>query len=156
MPLGASAAEANCGHQSRSPDSGDQTGALGARRDTTAAVGGGRCVSFWLQVGNDPTNNRFHCSEASIRSCEELDRSHLHLAHRGGPEVGTGTGPYGDCRSTQCCVAVWSRWLESVTRLRGFRALKKTLEAPYTTKVNNRDRTSRGTTQLYAVLIVSI
>ena len=28
----------------------------------------------------------------------------------------------------------------------GFRALKKTLEAPYTTKVNNRDRTSRGTT----------
>ena len=56
-----------------------------------------------------PTNNRFQCSEASIRSCEELDRSHLHLAHRGGPEVGTGTGPYGDCRSTQCCVAVWSR-----------------------------------------------
>ena len=28
-----------------------------------------------------------------------------------------------------------------------FRALKKTLEAPYTTKVNNRVRTSRGTTQ---------
>ena len=28
----------------------------------------------------------------------------------------------------------------------GFRALKKTLEALYTTKVNNRDRTSRGTT----------
>ena len=24
-----------------------------------------------------PTNNRFQCSEASIRSCEELDRSHL-------------------------------------------------------------------------------
>ena len=85
-------------------------------------------------------------SEASIRSCEELDRSHLHLAHRGGPEVGTGTGPYGDCRSTQCCVSVWSRWSESATRRVGFRALKKTLEAPYTTKVNNRDRTSRGTT----------
>ena len=30
----------------------------------------------------------------------------------------------------------------------GFRALKKTLEAPYSTKVNNRDRTSRGTTLL--------
>ena len=30
----------------------------------------------------------------------------------------------------------------------GFRALKKTLEALYTTKVNNRDRTSRGTTRL--------
>ena len=28
----------------------------------------------------------------------------------------------------------------------GFRALRKTLEAPYTTKVNNRVRTSRGTT----------
>jgi len=62
--------------------------------------------------------------------------------------VGTGTGPYRDCRSTQCCVAVWSRWLESVTRRVGFRALKKALEAPYTAKVNNRVRTSRGTTQL--------
>ena len=29
----------------------------------------------------------------------------------------------------------------------GFRALKKTLEAPYTTKVNNRVHTSRGTTR---------
>ena len=106
----------------------------------------GRCVSFWLQVGNTPTNNRSQCSEASIRSCEELDRSHLHLAHRGGPEVGTGTGPYGDCRSTLCCMAVWSKWSESDTRRVGFRALKKTLEALYTTKVNNRDRTSRGTT----------
>ena len=28
----------------------------------------------------------------------------------------------------------------------GFRALKKALETPYTTKVNNRVRTSRGTT----------
>ena len=65
----------------------------------------------------------------------------------GGLELGTGTGPYGDCRSNQCCVAVWSRWLESATRRVGFRALKKTLEAPYTTKVNNRDRTSRGTTR---------
>ena len=64
----------------------------------------------------------------------------------GGLELGTGTGPYGDCRSTQCCMAVWSRWLESATRRVGFRALKKTLEAPYTTKVNNRVRTSRGTT----------
>ena len=73
-----------------------------------------------------------------------IDRTST-LAHRGGPEVGTGTGPYGDCRSTQCCVAVWSRWLESATRRVGFRALKKTLEALYTTKVNNRVRTSRGT-----------
>ena len=97
-----------------------------------------------MQVGNDPSNNCFQCSDASIRSCEELDRSHLHLAHRGGPEVGTGTGPYGDCRSDQCCVAVWSRWLESATRRLGFRALKKTLYAPYTTKVINRVHTSRG------------
>ena len=65
----------------------------------------------------------------------------------GGLELGTGTGPYGDCRSTQCCVAVWSRWLESATRRVGFRALKKTLEAPYTTKVNNRVHTTRGTTR---------
>ena len=43
-------------------------------------------------------------------------------------------------------MAVWSRWLESATRRVGFRALKKTLEAPYTTKVNNRERTTRGTT----------
>ena len=27
----------------------------------------------------------------------------------GGLELGTGTGPYDDCRSNQCCVAVWSR-----------------------------------------------
>ena len=60
--------------------------------------------------------------------------------------MGTGTGPYGGCRSNQCCVAVWSRWWESATRRVGFRALKKTLEAPYTTKVNNRERTTRGTT----------
>jgi hypothetical protein len=43
---------------------------------------------------------------------------------------------------------VWSRWVESITRLGGFRALKKTTEAPYTTKVNNREHTSRGTTLL--------
>jgi hypothetical protein len=36
--------------------------------------------------------------------------------------------------------------VESSTRLGGFRALKKTPEAPYTTKVNYRDHTSRGTT----------
>jgi hypothetical protein len=39
-----------------------------------------------------------------------------------------------------------SRWLESSTRLDGFRALKKTPEAPYTTKVNYREHTSRGPT----------
>ena len=50
----------------------------------------------------------------------------------GGLELGTGTGPYGDCRSNQCCMAVWSRWLESATRLVGFRALYETLEALYT------------------------
>ena len=36
--------------------------------------------------------------------------------------------------------------MESSTRLGGFRALKKTTEAPYTTKVNYREHTSRGTT----------
>ena len=36
--------------------------------------------------------------------------------------------------------------MESATRRVGFRALKKTLEPPYTTKVNNRVHTSRGTT----------
>jgi hypothetical protein len=54
-------------------------------------------------------------------------------------ELSTGAGLYGACRSTQqCCLAVWSRWVESSTRLGGFRALKKTPEAPYTTKVNYR------------------
>jgi hypothetical protein len=57
-----------------------------------------------------------------------------------------GAVKYGACRSTQCCLAVWSRWLESSTRLGGFRALKQTTEAPYTTTVNNRSPTSRGTT----------
>ena len=37
--------------------------------------------------------------------------------------------------------------MESSTRLGGFRALKKTTEAPYTTKVNNRSPTSRGPTR---------
>jgi hypothetical protein len=62
--------------------------------------------------------------------------------------VERGTGLYGACRSTQCCLAVWSRWVESITRLGGFRALKKTTEAPYTTKVNYCKCTSRGTTLL--------
>ena len=55
-------------------------------------------------------------------------------------------GLYGACRSIQCCLAVWFRWVEPSTRPGGFRALKKTTEAPYTTKVNNRVCTSRGTT----------
>jgi len=79
-------------------------------------------------------------------------RSHHHSAHRGGLELSNGTGLYGACRSTQCCLAVWSRWVESGTRLvGGFRALKKTPEAPYTTKVNYREHTSRarGTTLTY-------
>ena len=37
--------------------------------------------------------------------------------------------------------------VESSTRLGGFRALKKTPEASYTTKVNYRKPTSRGTTR---------
>eukprot|EP00964_Phaeocystis_antarctica_P052618 scaffold30826_cov67-Phaeocystis_antarctica.AAC.7 len=50
----------------------------------------------------------------------------------------------------ECCLAVWSRWLESITRLGGFRALKKTPEAPYTATlpVNYRDHASRGTTRV--------
>jgi len=74
--------------------------------------------------------------EASIRSSEEQDRSRHHSAHRGGLELSTGTGLHGECRSTQCCLAVWSIWVESSTRLGGFRALKKTTEASYTIKVN--------------------
>ena len=54
-----------------------------------------------------------------------------------------------DCVSVDpvLCGCVWSRWSESGTRRVGFRALKKTLEAPYTTKVNNLEPTTRGTTQ---------
>ena len=61
-------------------------------------------------------------------------------------------GLYGACRSrrpsVECCLAVYGLLYlgESITRLGGFRALKKTTEAPYTTKVNYRKRhTSRGT-----------
>ena len=44
------------------------------------------------------------------------------------------------------CV-VYFIWVESSTVLGGFRVLKRTSEAPYTTKVNYRDPTSRGPTQ---------
>ena len=60
--------------------------------------------------------------------------------------MSTGTRPYGACWSTLCCLAVLSIWVESSTALGGFRVLKNTSEAPYTTKVNYRDPTSRGTT----------
>ena len=87
-----------------------------------------------------PANNRYRAGEASIRFSEEQDRLRHHSAHRRGLELSTGSGPLGRgctvCRSTQCCLAVWSIWVESSTRLGGFRALKKTPEAPYTTKVN--------------------
>jgi hypothetical protein len=63
---------------------------------------------------------------------QEQDRSRHHSAHRGGLELSTGAGLYGAIRSIQCCLAVWFRWVESSTRLGGFRALKKTPEAPYT------------------------
>ena len=43
---------------------------------------------------------------SSIRSPEEQDRSRHRSAHRGGLELSTGTGLYGACRSTQCCLAV--------------------------------------------------
>ena len=76
-----------------------------------------------------------------------IDRATTSSAHRGGLALSTGTGLYGACRSTQGCLAVWSRWVESSTRLGGFRALKKTTEAPYTTKMNYRSPTSRGTTR---------
>ena len=46
--------------------------------------------------------------------------------HLGGLDLSTGTGLYGACRSTQCCLAVLSRSVESSTRQGGFRALRKT------------------------------
>ena len=65
-----------------------------------------------------PANNRYRAGEASIRSSEEQGRSRHHSAHRGGLELSTGMGLYGVCRSTlQCSMAVWSRWVESSTRL---------------------------------------
>ena len=45
--------------------------------------------------------------------------------------------PVGRPRVVWLC-AVWSRWVEFSTALGGFTVLKKTPEAPYTTKVNNR------------------
>jgi hypothetical protein len=116
-----------------------------------------RCPSLEQQGRIVPVNNPYRAEEASIRSSEEQDRSRHHSAHRGGLELSTGTGLYGACRSTlQCCLAMWSRWVESSTRLGGFRALKKTTEAPYTTKVNNREPTSRGTTRLICPIYLGV
>ena len=58
--------------------------------------------------------------------------------------AGGGAWLVGAATHHQCCVAVCGldRWLESATCRVGFRALKKTLEAPYTTKVNNRVHTT--------------
>ena len=44
------------------------------------------------------------------------------------------------------CVVYMGK-VQYFTALGGFRVLKKTLESPYTTKVNYRDRTTRGTTR---------
>ena len=49
--------------------------------------------------------------------------------------------------------AARSPWLESSTGLGGFRVLKKTLEAPYTTKLNYRDWTRRGTTRVLSCVL---
>ena len=76
-------------------------------------------------------------SLACWRSVNPLSRRAGSIAPPLGPpgragveqDLSTGTGMYGACRSTQCCLAVWSRLVESSTRLGGFRALKKTSEA---------------------------
>jgi hypothetical protein len=79
-----------------------------------------------------PRQQSLPCAgEASIRSSEEQDRSRHHSTHRGGAagvEHWDGAVRWRACRSAQCCLAVWSRWVESSTRLGGFRALKKTPE----------------------------
>ena len=94
-------------------------------------------LSLWQQGRIVSAYNSYRLREASIRSLEERDRSRCHSAHRGGLELSTGTGLYGACRSTQCCLAVWSRWVESSTRLGGFRALKKTPKVPYTIQLGS-------------------
>ena len=92
-----------------------------------------RDVPAWSSRSASPTSSIVRALvEASIRSPEERDRSRHHSAHRGGPRLSTGTRTYGACRSTPCCLAVWSIWVESSTALGGFRVLKNTLEAPYT------------------------
>ena len=57
-----------------------------------------------------------------LQSALQKSRIDRATARPGGLELSTGTGLYGACRSTQCCLAVWSRWVESITRLGGFRA----------------------------------
>ena len=61
-------------------------------------------------------------------------------------------------RSTQCCLWLWSRWVEPSTRLGGFRAHKKTPKVPYTTKVNYHKHTSRGRypTVVKSVVIIQL
>jgi hypothetical protein len=95
-----------------------------------------------------PANNRYRAGEASIRSSEEQGRSRHHSAHRGGLELSTGTGLYGACRSTQCCLAVWSRdgWsVESSSAQVALERSKRPQRRP-TTKVNHREHISRGPT----------
>ena len=80
-------------------------------------------LSLWQQGRIVSAYNSYRLREASIRSLEERDRSRCHSAHHGGLDgVGhwDGRGLYGACRSTQCCLAVLSRWVESSTRLGGF------------------------------------
>ena len=86
-----------------------------------------------------PVNNRYRVLEKlqSALQKSRIDRATTRPTAEG-RELSTGTGLYGACRSAQCCLAVCFRWVESSTRLGGFIALKKTTEAPYTTKVNNR------------------
>ena len=102
-----------------------------------------RCASLEQQGRIVPANNRYRAGEASIRSSEEQDRSRHHSAHRGGPlvsvELSTALGR--GCIRVRvgrpsvvwlCGLYGWSG--QSSTRLGGVRALKKTPEAPYTTK----------------------
>eukprot|EP00964_Phaeocystis_antarctica_P003696 scaffold1987_cov71-Phaeocystis_antarctica.AAC.1 len=79
----------------------------------------GRCASLWQQGRIVSANNSYRAGEASICSLEERDRSRCHSAppRRAGVEHWDGA-----CRSTQCCLAVWPRWVESSTRLGGFRS----------------------------------
>ena len=67
-----------------------------------------------------PTNNRYR-SYWSQKLQSALQKSRIDRATTRptgeGWRLSTGAGLYGACRSIQCCLAVWSREVESSTRL---------------------------------------
>ena len=73
---------------------------------TTIEENTGDASASGCRLSTLPQSIASNLAKPQSAHCEELDRSHLHLAHRGGPEVGTGTGPYTVDRQSPYTVTV--------------------------------------------------